>query len=121
MSFNFLFLDKYEDYASLLGCCDIGVSLHVSSSGVDLPMKGLDMIGAGLPLLSVKYQCITELVDEGSNGLLFTDGEDLARVLKNLLITRELSIAKLKEGSIASSKQKWDDVWDTCARPVLLV
>ena len=120
VSFNFAFLDKYEDYAALLGCCDIGVSLHVSSSGVDLPMKGLDMIGAGLPVLSVKYPCIDELVNEGENGLLFTDGKDLARVLKRLIITKEISLDHLVEGSIKSSAEKWDSVWMTHARPVLL-
>lgn len=117
ISFYFEFL-PYEDYAKLLGCCDIGVSLHISSSGVDLPMKGLDMIGAGLPLLSVNYQCIRELVDENVNGLLFDDGKDLAEILKKMFISNEISIEKLKEGSVKSSEKKWDNIWDECAKPV---
>ena len=117
ISFYFEFL-KYEEYAKLLGTCDAGVSLHQSSSGIDLPMKGLDMIGAGLPLLSVNYQCIGELVKEGENGLLFNDEKELSEILIKLFVSNEISLEKLKEGSIKDSEEKWEEIWNENAKPV---
>ena len=82
-------------------------------------MKGLDMIGAGLPLLSVKYSCIDELVQETYNGLLFDQAEDLAEILKKLLITKELKIQKLRDGAQQSGEKKWETIWNESAKPVL--
>jgi beta-1,4-mannosyltransferase len=82
-------------------------------------MKGLDMIGAGLPLLSVAYQCIAELVDDGVNGILFRDGQELAGILRRLIVTKEIGIRQLREGAMRSGAKRWDETWEEAARPVL--
>lgn len=73
-----------SDYPLLLACCDLGICLHTSSSGLDLPMKILDMYGAGLPVLAYYYPTIFELVKNGENGILFRSSSELSAHLYRL-------------------------------------
>ncbi|EER07532.1 beta1,4 mannosyltransferase, putative [Perkinsus marinus ATCC 50983] len=49
------------DYPLLLGSVDVGISLHQSSSGLDLPMKVVDMLGADLPVIGRDFEAFGEL------------------------------------------------------------
>lgn len=109
-----------EDYASLLGAADLGICLHMSSSGVDLPMKVVDMFGAGLPVVGWgRYASWPELVTEGVNGRGFGSVEDLQAILVDLLGGDQSQMQTLKAGAIREGKRKWDDEWDSVAGKLL--
>lgn len=109
-----------EDYARLLGSADLGVSLHMSSSGVDLPMKVVDMFGAGLPVVGWnKFEAWPELVLEGVNGRGFGTASELQTALIELLGSDGRELQNLRLGAVEESKRGWDDEWDEVAKGLL--
>jgi beta-1,4-mannosyltransferase len=73
------------DYPALVGRADLGLCLHQSSSGLDLPMKVSDFMGAGVPVAAFDYAPVLgEVLREGQEGLLFRDPGTLARILVGL-------------------------------------
>jgi len=107
---------SFEDYALLLASADLGVSLHTSSSGLDLPMKIVDMFGAGLPVVGwSKFVAWPELVTENVNGRGFGSSEELADVLRDLFDPSSSSLTKLKKGAQVESQRRWSSEWDPVA------
>ena len=105
-----------EDYAALLASADLGVSLHTSSSGVDLPMKVVDMFGAGLPVVGFdRFKAWPELVTEGVNGRGFGDSRELVDTLVELFGGDGHHLERLQAGALGESKRRWADEWDPIA------
>ncbi|XP_052179272.1 UDP-glycosyltransferase TURAN [Diospyros lotus] len=112
-----------EDYPLLLGSADLGVCLHTSSSGLDLPMKVVDMFGCGLPVCAVSYSCIEELVKVEKNGLLFSSSSELADELLMLFkgFPNECNALKsLRNGALEmGSSARWAIEWEENAKPLI--
>ncbi|EEH50301.2 chitobiosyldiphosphodolichol beta-1,4 mannosyltransferase [Paracoccidioides brasiliensis Pb18] len=105
-----------QDYAQLLASASLGVCLHTSTSGVDLPMKVVDMFGAGLPVVGwSRYESWPELVTEGINGLGFGSPDELLAHLLDLFGDDGKKLAVLRQGALQESKRRWDDEWDAVA------
>src|SRR4029078_9012847 len=74
-----------EEYPRVVGSADLGLCLHRSSSGLDIPMKAGGLFGGGAPVCALDYgACLAERVRHGDNGLLFSTGVQLADVLFDL-------------------------------------
>ncbi|KAL4972193.1 glycosyl transferases group 1-domain-containing protein [Aspergillus desertorum] len=104
-----------DNYARLLASASLGVSLHTSSSGVDLPMKVVDMFGSGLPVVGwSKFEAWPELVTDGVNGRGFGSSSELAEQLVDLLGYPE-RLDMLRAGARDASSFRWDDEWPPVA------
>jgi len=106
-----------DDYPKLIACADIGISTHCSSSGLDLPMKIVDMQGVGLPVLSHTFETITELVSVGNNALLFDSAHSLflrlAELLKGFPFVFDAAIRDGSQKSILFDMRTYSE----CNRP----
>ncbi|KAL7711762.1 chitobiosyldiphosphodolichol beta-mannosyltransferase isoform X1 [Entamoeba marina] len=106
---------EHEDYPKLLAACQFGISLHQSSSKLDLPMKVLDMFGCALPVLARGYPTIRdELVEENKVGFCFDTAEELNDLLvKNLSNSkqREKFLEEMKQNVINNNTLTWSKNW----------
>ncbi|KAG0308699.1 hypothetical protein BGZ98_007170 [Dissophora globulifera] len=116
-----------EDYPLLLGSADLGVSLHTSTSGVDLPMKVVDMFGCGLPVCAFNYPALSELVVDKSNGLVFENATELKSQLVQLFRGFPLAAPEkqkqLQDMRIVIAKTfqttRWEQNWNWTLLPLL--
>eukprot|EP00759_Apiculatamorpha_spiralis_P026006 PhF_6_TR29207/c0_g1_i1/m.42733/K03842/ALG1; beta-1,4-mannosyltransferase len=110
------FFSSYDDYAKALGSCDLGVCVHRSSSGYDLPMKVVDMFGCGLPVMALRYPCLGELVEEGRSGWQFDTADELAD--KVLDVIRNPNVLEGMSTYVCSTHNEcWEKQWEKIMVP----
>ena len=112
------------DYPTLIGMADLGLCLHQSSSGLDLPMKLADLRGAGVPVATYDYAPVLgEVMNTGREGITFRDPGELANLLVTLASQSTLAdsaLAKSRAWLAQHPPERWDAQWDATARRVLL-
>lgn len=106
-----------DAYPLVVSTADISISLHTSSSGIDLPMKVVDFFGCGIPVISLDFLAINELVKDGINGIIVRQtekkslGDSICDALITLL-TDQTIYEKVKSGAMSESSDRWDQCWD---------
>ncbi|XP_055638974.1 chitobiosyldiphosphodolichol beta-mannosyltransferase [Toxorhynchites rutilus septentrionalis] len=113
------------DYPKILAAGDLGVCLHYSSSGLDLPMKVVDMFGCGLPVCAMDFNCINELVQHGQNGYVFKTHKELSELLCSWMYRFPSNPALINQKGIIERNLKefqqlrWSENWKKEVEPVL--
>ena len=107
------------DYRALLARTDLGLSLHRSSSGLDLAMKVVDLFAAGVPVCAFDYgPVLREQIQPGETGFVFADARQLAGILAGLQRDRaplDAMAAIVRE----RWRTTWSEEWQRVARPIL--
>ena len=113
-----------EEYPRVVGSADLGLCLHRSSSGLDIPMKVADLFGAGVPVCALDYgACLAERVRHGENGLLFSTARQLSDLLFDLFETfpSDTSLLdRLRTGARRAARPTWEEGWARVAKNVLI-
>lgn len=92
----------FSEYTSLIGSADFTISVHKSSTGLDLPIKILDSFACEVPVLAFNYApTLAELVDQGNNGFFYNNAEELADLIANFN----------KKKSWSFPKSTWEKEW----------
>jgi beta-1,4-mannosyltransferase len=111
------------DYPTLIGMADLGLCLHQSSSGLDLPMKLADFRGVGVPVATYDYAPVLgEVMTTGREGVTFRDPGELASLFVGIATrsTVESPLLKARSWLTQNPPERWDAQWDATARKVLL-
>jgi beta-1,4-mannosyltransferase len=112
-----------SDYPTLVGMADLGLCLHQSSSGLDLPMKLADLRGAGVPAATYDYAPVLgEVMTTGREGVLFRDPGELANLFVGVATrsTDDAALSRSRAWLAQHPAERWDAHWETNARNVLL-
>ena len=110
-----------RDYPVLVGMASMGVCLHQSSSGLDLPMKLADLRGAGVPAACYDYApVLAEALTGGHEGVLFRDADGLASTLVGLATRTQGDVERSRDWLAAHPPERWHATWNASARPVLI-
>ena len=112
-----------DDYPMLLATAHLGLSVHRSSSGMDLPMKVVEFRGVGLPVLALEDGSpLEEIAPPGCGVLRYRSGEELAERLLTMFgeVDAETGLlARLTGEARSHPPASWETEWTRVMGPLL--
>ncbi len=101
-----------QTYRGLIARADLGISLHRSSSRLDLAMKVVDLFEQGVPVCAFDYGgAVTEQIQPGRTGFLFANAGELSQTLTRVAQDPRM-LNSLRAGVLKTwSSPKWRDAW----------
>jgi beta-1,4-mannosyltransferase len=111
-----------EEYPEALASADLGLSLHASAGGLDVPIKLCELLACGVPVLCLDYgPAVRERIRDGVNGRLFASATELADLLDELLggFPVAPSLERLRAGVRAEPRESWESSWQRSVLPLL--
>jgi len=110
-------------YRGLLCAAHFGFCLHRSSSGVDLPMKIIDLFGARTPVCAFDYgNSLSEQIAPGVTAVTFRDPGQLAHEIDQLLQgfpENPWFLDRIQSNITKLCTETWQDAWSRQATPVM--
>ena len=111
------------DYPVCVGMADLGLCLHQSSSGLDLPMKLADFRGPGVPAAAFDYSPVLgEVLTNGKEGVTFRDPGDLAHLLVSVArrsAAPDSPLARSRAWLATHPAERWEECWRRTAAPIV--
>ncbi|MGH9383490.1 MAG: glycosyltransferase [Vicinamibacterales bacterium] len=114
------------DSHAAIAIADIGICLHQSASGLDLPMVLSDLRGANVPACVYDYApVLTEVLTNGREGVRFGEPGELMTLLV-AAATRDSSssssenpLARSRAWLASNPPETWEDTWPTAMAAVI--
>ena len=111
------------DYPVCVVMADLGLCLHQSSSGLDLPMKLADFRGPGVPAAAFDYSPVLgEVLTNGKEGVTFREPGELANLLVSVARRNakpDGPLARSRTWLAANPSERWEDQWKATAGSIL--
>jgi beta-1,4-mannosyltransferase len=112
-----------SEYRELIRRASVGISLHASSSGLDLAMKVVDFFAAGVPVCALDYGragsgALHEQIRPEENGYVFSTAQELAQIVAGL-VAEPGKIEALRQNMRLQPGTTWTEEWNRVARPAI--